>query len=132
MVRLVKLLRCAMVFMVFLGTASRAAGQVVGEYTELPLGTPINLTSAGTTDWVKWGVSGGGPNWSSVGKAGVARVSPTLAPVGTAPGGTNVVLIGIPREPARERPELHLERRHGTRDRLQRHDRDRNDPPSAV
>jgi hypothetical protein len=80
-----------------LGTASSAAGQVVGTYTELPLGAGIDLTSAGTADWVKWGVSGGGPNWTAVGKAGVPPlISRGLAPLGTSPSGTNVVLIGIP------------------------------------
>jgi hypothetical protein len=96
MVRPVHLFCCAVAFAVFLGTASRAAGQVTGVYTELPLGTPINLTSAGTTDWVKWGVTGGGPGWTPVAKAGVpALISRTLAPLGTPPAGTNVVLIGI-------------------------------------
>jgi hypothetical protein len=80
-----------------MGTASRAGAQVAGVYTELPLNTPINLTAAGTTDWVKWGVNGGGPAWTAVGKTGVVPlISRTLAPLGTPPAGTNVVLIGIP------------------------------------
>jgi hypothetical protein len=85
-----------MVLAMALGTAQSAAAQVVGTYTELPLGTGINLSSAGTTDWVKWGVNTGGPGWSAVGKAGVPPlISRGLAPLGTPPAGTNVVLIGI-------------------------------------
>jgi hypothetical protein len=79
-----------------LWTASPAAGQVVGVYTELPLGTPINLTADGTTDWVKWGVNGGGPGWTAVAKSGVPPlISRGLAPLGTPPANTNVVLTGI-------------------------------------
>jgi len=55
MVRRVNLRRrptvLALLLAVLLGTASRAAAQVVGVYTDLPLNTPINLTAAGTTDW---------------------------------------------------------------------------------
>jgi hypothetical protein len=86
-----------MVVAMAVGAAQSAAAQVVGTYTELPLGTGINLSSAGTTDWVKWGINGGGPGWTAVGKAGVPPlISRGLAPLGTSPAGTNVVLIGIP------------------------------------
>ena len=82
------------------GAASAASAQVIGSYTELPLGTSINLTASGTTDWVKYGVTGGGPGWTLVGKAGVPPlISRGLGPLGTAPAGTNVVLIGIPALP---------------------------------
>ena len=80
--------------------APAAAGTVSGTYTDLPLGTAVNLTGAGAIDWVKWGVNGGGPGWTSVGKNGVTPViSRTLTPVGTPFPGTSVVLIGIPAIP---------------------------------
>jgi hypothetical protein len=73
-----------------------SAGAVVGSYTDLPLGTGINLTAEGTLDWVKWGLNAGGPGWTPVSKIGVAPViSRTLTPLGTPPAGTNVTLIGI-------------------------------------
>jgi hypothetical protein len=77
-----------------------AAGTVSGTYTDLPLGTSVNLTGAGALDWVKWGVTGGGPNWTAVAKNGVApAISRALTPVGTPFPGTNVVLTGIPAIP---------------------------------
>ena len=80
--------------------APAAAGTVSGTYTDLPLGTAVNLSGAGAIDWVKWGLNGGGPGWTPVGKNGVTPViSRTLTPVGTPFPGTSVVLIGIPAIP---------------------------------
>ncbi len=82
------------------GVVPAAAGTVSGTYTDLPLGTPVNLTGAGTLDWVKWGLNGGGPGWTAVAKNGVTPViSRTLTPVGTPFPGTSVVLTGIPAIP---------------------------------
>ena len=73
-----------------------AAGTVSGTYTDLPLGASVNLTAGGTVDWVKWGLNGGGPGWTSVSKSGATpAISRGLTPVGTPFAGTSVVLIGI-------------------------------------
>ncbi len=80
--------------------APAAAGTVFATYTDLPLGTGVNLTADGSIDWVKWGLNGGGPNWTAVSKSGAAPlISRTLTPLGTPPPNTNVVLIGIPAIP---------------------------------
>ena len=73
------------------------AGTVSATYTDLPLGTTVNLTADGTVDWVKWGLNGGGPGWTPVSKSGAAPViSRGLSPlVGTPVAGTTVVLTGI-------------------------------------
>ncbi len=76
---------------------------VQGTYTDLPQGTAINLTADGPADWVKWGNGGSGALvWSTVRKSGVTPIiSTALAPVGTPPQGTNVVLAAFtPANPA--------------------------------
>ena len=73
-----------------------AAGTVFGTYTDLPLGSSVNLTADGSIDWVKWGVTTTGANWTVISKSGASPlISRTLKPLGTSPPGTSVVLFGF-------------------------------------
>jgi hypothetical protein len=73
-----------------------SAGTVSATYTDLSLATSIDLTAAGSLDWVKWGLNAGGVNWTPVAKSGATElISRGLTPVGTGTPGTSVALIGI-------------------------------------
>src|SRR5690349_18531955 len=78
-------------------SASARAGVVTSSYTELPVGTTIDLTATGGLDWIKFG---NGENNSltflNTTKIGNPVFLPaTLAPLGTAPPGETVDLIAF-------------------------------------
>jgi hypothetical protein len=76
--------------------ASADAGQIYGiSYTDVASSSTIDLTSAGTLDWVKWG--NGEPNetlpYATPQMTGGSIVNPALTPLGSVPSGQTVVLL---------------------------------------
>ena len=76
--------------------ASAAAGDIYSiSYTHVAQGSAIDLTSAGTLDWAKWGngETTGMSTYTTPEKTGGTIINPTLTPLGSVPSGQSVVLI---------------------------------------
>jgi hypothetical protein len=72
------------------------AGQIYGiSYADISTGSTIDLTSAGTLDWVKWGngETTGMTSYSTSQMTGSSIINPTLTPLGSAPPGAAVTLV---------------------------------------
>lgn len=69
---------------------SAVAGAVSGSYTELPLGTSVDLSAKSAGDWVKWGGSGdAGQTFNTIRQSGVTPIiSSTLSLLGSPPSGS--------------------------------------------
>jgi hypothetical protein len=78
-----------------LGGAPAVAGQIYSiGYADVTPGSTVNLTAAGTLDWVKWGngESSGTVAYTTPREVGGSIVNPILTPVGSVPPGQTVVL----------------------------------------
>ena len=90
------LLILAVVFPSCLWFTTADAGQIYGiSYTDVASSSTIDLTAAGTLDWVKWG--NGEPNetlpYATPRMTGGSIVDPALTPLGSVPAGQTVVLL---------------------------------------
>ncbi len=78
--------------------AHATAGTISGiTYTDLPIATTTDLTTAGTLDWVKWGNGGvtGSTVYTTPEMVGGTIIDPALSPLGTVPPGQTVLLVGF-------------------------------------
>ncbi len=90
------MLRNSLAFVLLACSAVPARAGLMATYTPLANGTAVDLTAAGTLDWVKWGNSTtSGLGFASVEKVGGTIINPGLTPLGTAPPGFSVVLASF-------------------------------------
>jgi hypothetical protein len=92
-----RLIFCFALLAVCFFSAPVIAGSVSGSYTELPAGTLIDLTVAGTLDWIKFGNGeNNSTSFLNTTKIGNPVFLPaTLAPLGTPPADHSVDLIAF-------------------------------------
>jgi hypothetical protein len=78
-----------------LWVSAAEAGQIYGiGYSDIATDSTVNLTTAGSLDWVKWGNGeSGNVAYTTPVKVGSSIINPTLTPLGSPPQGTSVALI---------------------------------------
>ncbi len=71
------------------------AGQIYGiSYSDIATDSTVNLTTAGSLDWVKWGNGeSGNVAYTTPVMSGSSIINPSLTPLGSPPSGTSVDLI---------------------------------------
>lgn len=70
------------------------AGQIYGiSYSDIATDSTVNLTTAGSLDWVKWGNGqSGNVAYTTPVMTGSSIINPSLTPLGSPPSGTSVAL----------------------------------------